>query len=163
MRIRKFIGLLSCIALVLCLYVTQSANATSAEEEALQVVTAWTKAFNDADFGLWSSMYWKSPKTSSFAPPQSMAFLTQGYEAILANLKPVFEYPKGTYVLSTHNIKVTMLEDNVAVITQYQIMTVNPPAVKEQIIEQQRGTFVIQKIGGKWLIVHDHGSYLPTK
>lgn len=163
MRIKIIYGLLVSFVLVFNLYVTPSANAASSEEEVLQVLTDWTKSYANADFKLWSSLHWNSAKTSAFAPPKSAAFLTQGYEAILNSMKSVFEYPAGTYVCSIHNPQVTMLGDNIAVITFYQIFTINPPAVEEQTIEQHRVTFVVQKIGGKWLMVHDHGSYLPAE
>jgi hypothetical protein len=163
MRTRTFVGLLSCIALVLCLYVTPAANAATTEEEVLQVETNWTKAMNTSDFELWSSLWWNSPKTTNFGPPNSMAFLIQGYEAILNEMKSIFEYPKGTFNRSHHNPQITMLSDNIAVITAYEILTLNPPMVKEQSILQTRQTLVVQKIGGKWLIVHGHGSYLPTE
>jgi len=163
MRTKTFVGLLSCIALVLCLYGTPAANAASAEEEILQVVTNWTKAMNTSDFELWSSLWWNSPKTTSFGPPNSMAFLTQGYDAITNGMKDMSQQPKGTFNRSHHNPQVTMLTDSIAVITLYEILTLNPPMVKEQNIGQQRQTLVVQKIGGKWLIVHGHGSYLPTE
>jgi hypothetical protein len=96
MRTRTFVGLLLCIALLLCLYVTPSANAATAEEEVFQVVTNWTKAMNTSDFELWSSLWWKSPKTTSFGPPKSMAFLIQGNDSIVNNLKELLGYPQGT-------------------------------------------------------------------
>lgn len=163
MKTRTIVALLSCIALALCLYITPSASAASAEDEVLQVVTNWTKATNTANFELFSSLWWNSPKTSSFAPPKSLAFLTQGHEAIVNNLKDMFEYPEGTVNTSHHNTQVTMLGDNIAVITLYRIFTINPPMVTEQSVEQQRQTLVVQKIDGKWVIVHDHGSMLPTE
>jgi hypothetical protein len=145
------------------LYVAPAASAATAEEEVLQVLNDWTKSFATADFKLWSSIHWNSSKASSFAPAKGGAFLTQGYEAIVNSIKSVLEYPVGTYVCSIHNPQVTTFGDNMAIITFYQIFTISPPAVKEQIIEHQRVTFVVQKIGGKWVIVHDHGSYLPTE
>jgi uncharacterized protein (TIGR02246 family) len=163
MKTKIVFDLLCIVILALCLYVTPSANAMSAEEEVLQVVTNWTKAMNTADFELWSSLFWNSPKTSSFAPPKSAAFLIQGYEAILKNIKFQFECPEGTMKSSHHNPQVTMLKDDVAVVTLYRILTLNPPVVKEQITLQERQTLVVQKIEGKWLIVHDHGSVLPTE
>jgi uncharacterized protein (TIGR02246 family) len=164
MRTRTFIGLLSCLCLVLCLCVTPSANA-AAEEEVLQVMTNFHKAFSTGDLELMYSLHWHSPNTTKFTPSKSGAFLTQGWEAIeegwKETLKP--EFPKGTYSNSTHNTQVTMLADNVAVITGYFIMTINPPAEKEQTISQFRQTLVVQKIGGKWLIVHEHTSEFPIK
>jgi len=163
MRSRSILGLLICIALVFSISFAQIANAASADEEVLQVVTTWTKAMNTSDFELWSSLWWNSPKTTSFGPPNSMAFLTQGYDAITNGMKDMSQQPKGTFNRSHHNPQVTMLTDSIAVITLYEILTLNPPIVKEQTIGQQRQTLVVQKIGGKWLIVHGHGSGLPTE
>jgi hypothetical protein len=71
--------------------------------------------------------------------------------------------PVGSYVRSFHNPQATMLNDNVAVISAYSIFIQNPPVVKEQTISQERVTFVVQKVGAKWLIVHGHASELPVK
>jgi hypothetical protein len=56
-----------------------------------------------------------------------------------------------------------MLGDNVAVITGYLVITANPPVEKEQITMQSRLTFVVQKVGGKWYIAHEHTSAFPTE
>jgi hypothetical protein len=77
--------------------------------------------------------------------------------------RKMFEYPKGTYHSSSHNTQVLMLGDNVAVITGYSTITMNPPAVKEETSGLLRFTFVVQKIGGKWVTVHGHTSSLPTE
>jgi ketosteroid isomerase-like protein len=89
--------------------------------------------------------------------------LYQGWEQMEASWKDSFESPKGTYVHSMHQPQVTMLEDNAAVVTYYETVIINPPAVKEQTADQYRVTRVFQKIDGKWLIVHDHASALPMK
>lgn len=162
MRTKTMSVLFIIVALALFLAASQPAIGSD-EEEVLQVAMKWGKAFNSADFDGWSSLWWNSQKTTNFGPPKQMAFLTEGYDAIVSLLTTEFSNPKGTYVVSVHNPHVTMLEDNVAVLTMYQIFTINPPAVKEQRVEQHRVTFVVQKIGGKWLIVHAHGSMLPTE
>jgi len=56
-----------------------------------------------------------------------------------------------------------MLEDNVAIVTEYLIQTINPPLVAEQQILQLRGTQVLEKIKGKWQLVHLHWSTIPTE
>jgi hypothetical protein len=66
MRTRSILGLLVCMCLVLCLYMTPSANAASAEEEVLQVAINYVKADNTNDFKLMDSLFWHSPKTISF-------------------------------------------------------------------------------------------------
>jgi len=57
--------------------------------------------------------------------------------------------------------QVMMLSDNVAIITSYNVATEKPTAAKEQTTYLIRGTFVVQKIGGKWLIVYEHSSLVP--
>jgi hypothetical protein len=163
MRIKTFVGLLSCMCLALCLYLTPSANAATPEDEILQVVTNFAKAMNTNDSALMSSLWWNSPKTSTFGPPKAMAFLYQGYESIMMWFNDMNKNPVGSYIRSFHNPQVTMLNDNIAVITVYSIFIQNPPVVKEQNISQERTTFVVQKIGGKWLIVHGHASALPVE
>ncbi len=163
MRKISFFGFLACMALVLFLLSVPSAMAASDEEAVLQVAQNWEKAFNSNDYKAWSSLWWNSPKTTQFGPPKQMAFLSQGYEEITGLITGVFESPKGTYTSSVHNPRATMLGSDVAVLTCYQTMSINPPAVAAQIIEQHRITFVLQKISGKWLIVHAHGSLLPVE
>jgi uncharacterized protein (TIGR02246 family) len=148
--------------LVLCLSVAPIAMAASAEEEVLQVMTNFTKAANSSDLELMSSLYWHSPKTTVFQPVTGYPFLYQGWEQVEIWWKDSLGSPKGTIVLSTYHPQVTMLGDNAAVITYYQNTTINPPLAKEQTVSQYRVTWVVQKIGGKWLIVHGHASALPV-
>ena len=163
MKTKNIVGLLTCVALALCLYITPSANAASAEEEVLQVLTNFVKAQNNNDTKLMSSIWWNSPKTSTYGPPKGLAFLTQGWDSIMMWFEDMNKYPAGTYLRTFHDPQVTVLEDNIAVITAYSVFTQNPPAVKEQTTGQERMTFVVQKIGGKWLIVHAHGSIFPIE
>ena len=163
MRAKIFIGLLVFIALTLCLYMFPSASAASPEDEVLQVATNFVKAFNTGDFELISSLHWQSPKLTKFVPNKAGAFLTQGWEAIGGDWKSNLGLPKGTWVISYHNPQVILIGDNAAVVAGYLIMTINPPAEEEQTIIQVRQTLVVQKIGGKWLIVHEHASLFPTE
>ena len=164
MMIKKTIyGLLLCAALAFCLYATPSANAASAEEEVLQVMTNWFKAYNTNNADLMASLYWNSPKLTAFCPDLSSAFLIQGWELNAAGWKPIEKDPIGTYVNKPSHIQVTMLTENVAIITGYNTETYTEPTTKAQSIYHVRGTFVVQKIDGKWLIVHEHSSVLPVK
>jgi uncharacterized protein (TIGR02246 family) len=155
--------LLFSLLLVLCLSVAPSAMAASAEEEVLQVMTNWFKAFNTNDFELMSSLWWHSPKLLRFGPDKSGAFLEEGWDVIAEGYKSYFKLPIGTWSESVRHPKVMMLADNVAIISVYNVETVNPPAVKEQTTYLVRGTFVVQKIGGKWLIVYEHSSLVPEE
>jgi hypothetical protein len=148
--------------LALCLSMSQPAIAASDEEEVLQIVSNVAKAFNTADYELMSSLFWHSSKTSSFGPAPGYPFLYQGWESLETWWKGILGLPAGTFSSSFHNTQVTILDDNTAILTCYQTLVVNPPMVKEQTVFLIRGTFVVQKINGKWLVVHDHGSQLPV-
>jgi uncharacterized protein (TIGR02246 family) len=156
-------GLLIIVSLVFCLSVAPSATAASDEEEVLQVMSNWFKAFNTNDYELMSSIHWHSPETSFFGPNNSNAFLTRGWDQTAEVFKSTFAEPVGTSSISSHNSEVTMLDDNVAVVTLYAISTQNPPATDEQVIQQLRGTLVVKKIKGKWQLVHLHWSTIPAE
>lgn len=152
----------TCIVLIFCLSFTTSAM-ESDEDDVLQVAEDWNKAVNTGDLELMSYLYWNSPKTSSFTPWEAAAFKLQGYDAIHNWMKSTFESLEGNVGRTYHNSQVTFLENNVAILTCYEIITSRSPAGGEQMIDQNRQTLVVQKIGGRWLIVHDHGSLLPTE
>jgi len=160
MRTKTIYGLLISITVALCLYTTTFSNAATTEEEVLQVETNFVKAHNTNDYELMCSLYWKSPKTSCFVPPQDNPFLIQGSEEVENGWKFLTEIPKGTFAISLHHPQVTMIKDDVAVITSYNNVVYTDPTTKVQTIDHIRHTAVVQKIGGKWLIVHDHGSNL---
>jgi uncharacterized protein (TIGR02246 family) len=160
---KRHITQLFSLLLVLCLSVAPSAMAASAEDEVLQVMTNWVKAFNTNDYELMSSLWWHSPKTSHFGPFKSGALLTEGWDVKAEGWKSIFKQPIGTYANSLHHPQVMMLGDNVAIITGYNVAITNPPAVKEQTTALVRMTFVAQKIGGKWLLVHEHSSVGPEE
>jgi uncharacterized protein (TIGR02246 family) len=158
---KRHITLLFSLLLVLCLSVAPSAMAASAEDEVLQVMTNWFKAQNTCDYELMSSLWWHSPKTSQFNPWKGGTFLIEGWDVIAEGFKSSYKQPVGTSTGSMRYPQVMMLGDNAAIITSYNVATENPPAVKEQITYLVRGTFVVQKIGGKWLIVYEHSSLVP--
>lgn len=139
---------------------TTSAMASD-EEDVLQVVENWTEAYNASDMDSMSSLY--SPDISIYTPPKSGAFLSRGWESLEKDLEPMFAMPEGTYSVSCYNTQAAMLDDSHAVITGYMIFTFNPPAVVEQTVALCRRTLVVQKIDGKWRIVHEHASSLPTE
>jgi hypothetical protein len=139
-----------CAALAFCLYLTPSASAASAEEEVLQVATNFCKAISDNNAELLTSLWWQSPKTTYFNP--GGRFLTQGW---------MTNPPGGGEAFSLHHPQVTMLGDNAAFITgYYMIMKVNMEK-NEFSTEYTRETIIVQKIQGKWLIVHEHSSFVP--
>lgn len=163
MKTKTMFVLMVMSALAFCLAISQPAIAASDEDEVLQVAANFSEAFNDADFELMTSLYWHSPKLSEFTPSPAGAFLAQGWDGIGTGWKTTFELPAGTYMTSTHNQQATMLRNDVGMVTQYMIITYTDPATKAQEVHQVRQTLVIQKIGGKWVIVHHHSSEFPTE
>jgi hypothetical protein len=87
--------------------------------------------------------------------------LEEGWDVLAEDMKSYFKMPIGIYANSMRHPQVMMLGDNVAIISVYNASTVNPPMVKEQATYLVRGTCVVQKIGGKWLIVYEHSSMIP--
>jgi ketosteroid isomerase-like protein len=163
MRMKGMFGFISIVTLALCLSLPQHATAASDEEEALQVATNFAKAFNNSDFALMASLHWQSPNLSKYTPSKEGAFITQGWDAIGGEWKTIFENPAGTFNLSTHNQQAVVLGKDVAVTIQYMIAIDTDPQTKVQSVSQFRQTLVLQKIGGRWLIIHEHASDLPTK
>jgi uncharacterized protein (TIGR02246 family) len=138
---------------------TTSAIASD-EDDVLQVMENWCKASNTSDFKLFSSVYLNSPETSQFHPTAGVPFLYKGWDAIENNWKSTFTEPTGSVEISIHNPDVTMMGDDAAVVAYYELVT-STSDTGEETIEQHRITRVLQKIDGRWLIVHDHASNLP--
>jgi uncharacterized protein (TIGR02246 family) len=146
-----------------CLYVTPSANAASAEDEVLQVLETSVKALNTSDSSLLSSVWSHSPKVSMFGPDKASPFLTQGWTELDKSNKTLTNTPVGTYNFNIHHPQVTMLGDNAAITTAYLTLVYTDSSTKAQDISQARMTLVYQKIDGKWLVVHNHSSIFPTE
>lgn len=153
---KKYTIILSIIALVCCFSIAASAIAASDEEEIIQVQTDFMKAYSSKDFKAMASLYFHSSKTSTFNPG-NQPLLCEGWEESL------MDRWKNTMVSETddvtgyfHHPKVTMIKDDVAIITGYESVTYTNPVTKESTTSHNRVTRVLQKIRGKWLIVHDH-------
>jgi hypothetical protein len=150
---------------LLCIYVIPSANAATAEEEVLQVEIDFIKSLTTGDASLGSSLYWRSPKTSTFYPGTPY-FLVKGWEDHEKMLKYRSSVSTGTsnpIFVTFHDPQVIMIKDDVAVLTGYETLIETDQMTKKQTTMQNRFTRVLQKIGGKWLIVHDHASSLPVE
>jgi len=132
----------------------------SDEDDVLKVMDTWFTAFNTGDADLMTSLYWKSEKTSSFGPGNLETLLAQGWDEIAAGWK--FTFAAGTFVGTKHHPQVTLLGKNVAVFTDYNSAMFANPATQEPMFFHVRATYVLQKIDGKWLMVHEHASMLPT-
>jgi uncharacterized protein (TIGR02246 family) len=153
---RKHTVIMIIIALVFCFFVAPSVTAASDEEEVIQVQTDFMKAYASKDFKAMAALYLHSSKTSTFNPG-NQPLLSEGWEE---SLKSGWE---NTMVSETddvtiyfHHPKVTMIKDDVAFITGYESVTYTNPTTKESTVNHNRVTRVVQKIKGKWLIIHDH-------
>ena len=162
-KMRKYTVTMIIVALLCFLSTAPIATAASDEEEVLQAVDNFIKAVNTSDYDLMSSIHLHSPTISKYYPGKEGSFLSQGWEALSMVWKNMLSDPSGTYVLSAHNQHVNMLENNVAVVTQYFIYRYTNPTTKQQDVSQFRSSFVFQKVKGKWLIVHEHTSGFPVE
>lgn len=161
MRKKQNVFLLPFFILIFLFSITQSIEAEPINLEVKKLLTSYHEAFNNRDLETMSSLWLKSEDTSLFGPPKGMAFLIQGWGAIEKKYKSMFESSL-IITCSFHNPQITILADNVAVINLYEILIIKNTDENKEVIGQQRATFVVQKIDGKWLIVNCHLSVFPA-
>lgn len=153
---KKYTIIMIIVALSLCFSVAPSATAASDEEEIIQVQTNFMKAYAAKDFKAMASLYLHSSKTSTFNPG-NQPLLSEGWEESLKNSwENTMASETDDVTAYFHHPKVTMIKNDVAVITGYESVTYTNPTTKEATVNHNRVTRVVQKIKGKWLIVHDH-------
>ncbi len=162
---RKLTVLSICVALVFCLSFTTSAMASD-EEEILQLQSNFLKANSTGDYALMSTLYWHSPKTISITPG-SPPLILQGWDESIGQYWKMSSASAAEPTTTTSPLfiqpKVTFLKDDVAVINGYEYFVETDTKTKEQTTATIRITRIVQKIGGKWLIVNEHASMLPTE
>jgi ketosteroid isomerase-like protein len=162
-KMRKYTVTMIIIALMCYFSIAPLATAASDEEEILQVETNFMKAVSTGDLSLMSSLYSHSSKTTQF-PPGSPSLLIQGWEESFEKYwKYTISPSTGTTTMIFHHPQVTMLKDDVAVITGYESIVNTNASTQEQTTTIYRLTRIVQKIKGKWLIVHDHASAIPAE
>jgi hypothetical protein len=142
-------GMVLFVTLVFCCYLSTSVCAASAEDEVLQVATNFVKAINDNNAEALSSLWNQAPTTTTFGPWGR--FLKHEW---------LTSPPPGVSFALTYP-EAAMLGDNAAVITGYFTVTTSNEKTNEIKTEYFRETLVVQKIKGKWLIVHEHCSTQP--
>ena len=79
-----------------------------------------------------------------------------GYESNLAKLRAFFGGLDGPIVLEWRDRKVTVDHNHAFVIAHLYFAATSKSGAK--IEQQARSTLVLQRIGGDWLIVHEHDS-----
>ena len=143
-----------CLGCVLLLSACAGAGA-SAESEARLVIGRWATAFKESDLDTIVSLY--APDASFFGTGSQTLVTTPAqirtyFEAALNRNKP-----RGAELLA-HSVQV--LSDHAAIVTGLDRIS----GTKDGAIEYSHGrvTFVLQKRGSAWQIVHFHRSLVPA-
>jgi uncharacterized protein (TIGR02246 family) len=129
-------------------------DATSPANDALQVVQRWATAFNESNVDAIVGLY----------APDALFFGT-GSKALVSSPEQIRSYfeaalqkdkPRGAQLLD-HSVKV--LSDNVVLVTGLDRVSGTKDGTPYHA--DGRVSFLIEKRGGSWQIVHFHRSALP--
>ena len=144
-------------AALACALAVSACRATPAnpEKDALQVVERWATAFNESNVDAIVSLY--APDASFFGTGSKSlvtapAEIRSYFEAALTKDKP-----RGAQLLE-HSVKV--LSDSVVLVTGMDRVT----GTKDGSVYQRDGrvSFILERRGESWQIVHFHRSAVPT-
>ncbi len=159
---KKLTILSVCMALLFCLSFTTPAVASD-EDDVMKVATTWYTAITTNNLELLSSLWWHSPKASTFEPGD-VPFLIKGWDNIQRLWNERFSGSTGGTSSSTFlQPEVTMLGKDFAFATIYHVSVSTDQKTNESATSIVRESLFIQRIDGKWLIVHHHASYIPTE
>ncbi|MFQ5794518.1 MAG: YybH family protein [Candidatus Bipolaricaulia bacterium] len=162
MRKRITWGLVFTIALGFWFSVTPVTLADTVGDEVLAVAQQFIQAFNTGDFELFASLWWQSEEATAFSDIEP--FRLDGWSQIgefwKATLGFFAQLPPGSVSLSPRQPQLTLLGDDVVILTGHFVYNLQIPEGPGEGFSG-RFTMVLQKIEGKWLIVHDHASVLP--
>jgi uncharacterized protein (TIGR02246 family) len=142
------------LACALALSACRSDNASPASD-AMQIVQRWATAFNESNVDSIVSLYASDALffgTGSKALVSTPEQIRSYFEAALNKDKP-----RGAELLD-HSVKV--LSDNVVIVTGLDRVS----GTKDGNVYHADGrvTFLLEKRGGNWQIVHFHRSALPA-
>ena len=115
-----------------------------------------TLATGDAE--LFDTLYLQTDKTTTINSVQP--FRIDGWSDVRADAAGLLSLPPGFFNSVVRQTRVDLLGDDVAIFTGHFIVNVGPPGAPV-FTQNGRFTTVLQKIDGKWLIVHRHLSALP--
>lgn len=161
---RKYPVIMIIVTFVFCFSMVSSATAASDEEEIIQVQKNFMKAYTTKNFNLMSSLYLHSSNTSTFNPGGQQPLLFKGWDETLKDgWKTGLDSRTEAVTMDFVHPQVTMIKDDVAVLTGYEVIAATNPTTKEETVSHNRVTRVVQKINGKWLIVHDHVTTFSIK
>lgn len=143
------------------LFATTSAEnhdeaAIKAEVEA--AVRQLVQALNTSDGVLFDSLWLHSDKTTFI--PVLQPFRVDGWPEVRQPFAGLLSLPPGAVSLVLRQLRIDLLGDEAALGTGHFIITIRPPG-GAPITINGRTTVVLEKVDGKWLRVHTHGSALP--
>jgi beta-aspartyl-peptidase (threonine type) len=127
---------------------SETAPLRAATSDIEDVLRAQEIAWNAGDLEAFMSHYWKSDRITF----SSGGRITRGWNATMARYRQRYPTAEKMGKVSFQDLEITPLGDGVAmVLGQWRV---------DREPEPLRGNFtlVVQRIGGRWLIVHDHTS-----
>ena len=135
---------------------TDPTDAIKAEVAA--AVRQFGQALSTADAELLASLFLQSEKTNSFSSSEPLRI--NGWPEVEGSFKGLLSLPPGSVSLVPRQGRVDLVGDDAALWTGHFILNIRPPGESPQTVNG-RFTSVLQKVDGKWLIVHMHTSAVP--
>lgn len=162
---RKLIGLALVLGLALAFLSSPMASAsTEAEEELLSLLLKYEQGFETGDLETLEQLFWHDERLTVFWPEPETAFRIDGWSQWQSYLKGfssfVSQLPPGALNLEIRQPLINVMGD-LAIVTGYWVGTMPTPEGGSQVM-QGRITEVLKKIGGKWVIIHEHASLFPA-
>ena len=161
---RKFTICAIGLVLIFTLFSSLTVSASTEEEELLAIGAKFEQAFETGDLEIFEALYWHDDRLTVFWPDTNAAFRFDGWNQFQNYLKRYAYYlsqlPPGTVDFEIRQPSIIMVGD-VALLTSYWIVTMPTPEGGMEVM-QGRATLVCKQIEGKWLIIHEHESVLPT-
>ena len=162
---RKLIGLVIVLVLILTLFSSLTVTASSeVEEELLALGIKFEQAFETGDLKTLEELFWHDERLTIFWPDPDTALRMDGWSQFQGYLKGMTYYlsqlPPGTVNFEIRQPSINVMED-VAIVTSYWILTMPTPE-GGMAVSQGRSTLVCKKMDGKWVIIHAHASVFPT-
>jgi len=163
--VRKLIGLLIVLVLILALFSSLTVTAsTEVEEELLAIGIKFEQAFETGDLETFEELFWHDERLTVFWPDPDTALRMDGWSQVQGYLKRMFyqvsQIPPGAVNFEIRQPSINVMED-VAIVTSYWILTMPTPE-GGMVVSQGRDTLVCKKMDGKWVIIHAHASVFPT-
>ena len=153
-KVRQLRCWLACVCLVSMYLAACKSEASSPADDAMQVIAQWAKAFDESNVDAIVSLY----------APDALFFGT-GSKTLVSTPEQIRSYfgglqkdkPRGARLLE-HSVKV--ISENVVIVTGLDQVS----GTKDGSVYHADGrvSFVLEKRGSGWKIVHFHRSAVPT-